>query len=172
MNITANRIGIILLASAVVAVVANRVHPRRIPWVQDWSRQVEAQAVKQDIQVIPLPVALERFRSGEALFVDARSADDFAQGHISGAVSVPFAQFDERFPVIADLIESGRELVVYCSNRECDDALLLAAWLKEIGGSNTVLYIDGLELWEKLGGATSSAPVDREDAVLPVGDGL
>ena len=172
MSAIVSRIGIILLASAVVAVVATSIHPRRIPWVQNWSRQVEAQAVKQDIKVIPLAVALGIFRSGEAVFIDARSADHFAKGHIPGAVSVPFEQFDELFPVIADLIESGRELVVYCSNRECDDALLLAAWLKEIGGSNTVLYIDGLELWEKLGGATSSAPVDREDAVLPVGDGL
>ncbi len=172
MKTTAKQTVVILLASAVLAVVANRVHPRRIPWVQDWTRQVEDQAVKQNIKVIPLTVALGKFHSGEALFVDARSADHFAQGHISGAVSVPFERFDELFPFIVDLIDSGRELVVYCTNRECDDALLLASMLKELGGSNTGLYIDGFEFWQKHGGATSSSPVDREDAVPSGGDGL
>ena len=167
------RIGIILLVSGVVTVVANSVHPQRIPWVQDWSRQVEAQAAKQDIKVIPLTVALEKFRSGDSLFVDARSAGHFTKGHISGAVSVPFEQFDELFPVIVDLIDSGRELVVYCSNRECDDALLLASQLKEIGSSNAVLYIDGFEVWQTHGGATASSPMDSGDAVpSPPGDGL
>ena len=172
MKTTSKRIGIILLASAVVAVVANSVHPRRIPWLQDWSRQVEAQAAKQNIKVIPLPVALERLRSGDALFVDARSADHFAQGHISGAVSIPFEQFDDFFSVIVDLIDSGRELVVYCGNRECDDALLLAIELRAMGSANAVLYIDGFDLWQKHEGATSSSPEDNEDAVPPVGDGL
>ena len=172
MKATAKQIGYILLASAALSVGVNVVHPRRIPWVQDWSRQVEAQAVKQDIKVIPLTVALERFRFGEALFVDARSAGHFAQGHIPGAVSVPFEQFDELFPALADLIDSGRELVVYCSNRACDDALLLASRLKEIGSSNPVLYIDGFEMWEKHGGATSSSPADHEHTVPPAGDGL
>ena len=173
MSTILRRIGIILLVSGVVTVVANRLHPRRIPWVQDWSKQVEAQAAKQDIKVIPLTVALERFRSGESLFVDARSADHFAKGHISGAVSVPFEQFDELFPVIVDLIDSGRELVVYCSNRECDDALLLAIELRAMGCSNAVLYIDGFEVWQTYGGATSSSPMDRGAAVPPpLGDGL
>ena len=173
MKATAKQIGYILLAGAALAVAANSVHPQRIPWVQDWSGQVEDQAVKQGIKVIPLTVALGKFHSGRVLFVDARSADHFAKGHISGAVSVPFEQFDELFPVIVDLIDSGRELVVYCSNRECDDALLLASELKEIGSANTALYIDGFEMWEKHGGATSSSPVDSEDAVPPpMGDGL
>ena len=46
MNDPVKRIGIILLASGVAAVVANSVHPRRIPWVQDWSRYVEAKEAK------------------------------------------------------------------------------------------------------------------------------
>jgi rhodanese-related sulfurtransferase len=167
MKTTAKQIGIILLASAVVAVVANRLHPQRIPWVQDWSRQVEAQAVKQDIKVIPLTVALGKLRSGESIFVDARSGDHFAQGHIPGAVSVPFDRFDELFSVLVDLIDSGRELVVYCRNRECDDALLLAIELRAMGCSNAVLYIDGFDFWKEHGGVTSSSPVDSGDAVTP-----
>ena len=171
MKTTAKQIIVILLVSGVVTVVTNSLHPRRIPWVQDWSGQVEAQAVKQDIKVIPLAIALGKHRSGESIFIDARSADHFAQGHISGAVSVPFDRFDDSVPFIIELIDSGKELVVYCSSRVCDDALLLARELRALGCSNAGLYIDGFDLWEKHGGATSSMPKYSGDAVPPTGDG-
>ena len=152
MYVTAKRIGILLLAGAVTAAVANRLNPRRIPWVQDWSRQVEARAAGQDIPVISFIDALGKFHSGKVRFVDARPEEHFLQGHIPGAVSVPFEQFDEFLPVIVDLIDSGSGLVLYCTNRECDDALLLAIELLNMGCTNMALYVDGFETWKKNGG--------------------
>lgn len=156
MKSTVQRIGTILLISGVVAVVANSVHPRRIPWVQDWSVHVEAKAAKQKIKVIPLSVALKKFQALEVVFVDARPADEFAQGHIPGAVSIPFQSLEDQFPAIGDLIDSGEELVVYCKNRDCDDSLMLAIELQSMGCSNLILYVDGFELWEKHGGAVEA----------------
>jgi len=153
MKTTVQRIGIILLVSGVVAAVANSVHPRRISWVQDWSRHVESKAAKQKIKVIPLSVAFEKVQSLEIAFIDARPMEEFALGHIPGAVSVPFQSLEEQFLTIGRLIDSGKELVVYCKNRECDDSLMLAIELQAMGCSNLVLYVDGFELWEKHGGA-------------------
>lgn len=158
MKSTLQRIGIILLISGVAAVVVNSVHPRRIPWVQDWSRHVEAKAAKQKIKVIPLSVALEKFQALETVFIDARPADEFAQGHIPRAVSIPFQSLEEYFPAIVELLDSGKELVVYCKNRDCDDSLLLAIELQALGCSNLVLYVDGFELWKKHGGAVEASP--------------
>jgi rhodanese-related sulfurtransferase len=152
MKTTLHRIGIILLISGVVAVVANSVHPRKIPWVQDWSRHVEARAAQQKINVIPLSVAFQKFESGDVTFIDARPADEFSQGHIPGALSVPFQSVDEQFMVLGGLIDSGTELVVYCKNRECDDSLMLASELQAMGASNLALYVGGFELWEAFGG--------------------
>ena len=151
MNPTIKRIGVLLLASAVAAVVANSVHPRRIAWVQDWSRQVEAKAAQRRIKVVPLSVARQKLQSGDVVFIDARSATEFELGHIPGAVSIPFPSFEEKFAEIGTLLDSGQELVVYCKNRECDDSLLLATELQAMGCSNLVLYIDGFELWQKHG---------------------
>lgn len=167
MNPTIKRIGVLLLASAVAAVVANSVHPRRIPWVQDWSRQVEAKAAQRKIKVIPLSIALQKFQGRDVVFVDARSTAEFTLGHIPGAVSIPFQSLEEMFPEVGTLIDSGKELVIYCKNRECDDSLLLATELQAMGCSNLVLYVDGFELWEKHGGATSSSPMDSGDAIPP-----
>ncbi len=152
MKTTLKRIGIILLVSGVVAGVANLVHPRKIPWVQDWSRHVEAKAAKQKIKVVPLSVALEKFQTLETIFVDARSTDEFEAGHVSGAVSVPFQSLEDYFPAIVELLDGGKELLVYCANRECDDSLMLAIELQAMGASNLVLYVDGFEAWEKYGG--------------------
>jgi len=153
MRITLKRIAIILLASGVAAGVANWVHPQKIPWVQDWSRYVEAKAAKQGIKVIPLSVALEKFQSLETTFIDARPANEFADGHVPDAVSVPFQSLEDHFPMLGKLVDSGKELAVYCSNRECDDALLLATELQAMGAERLVLYVDGFDLWKKYGGA-------------------
>lgn len=150
MKATAKQIGLLLLAAAALAVMANVVHPRRIPWVQDWSRQVEKQAEQRGVRMVSPAVALELFRSGNVTFIDARPEAEFLNGHIPGAVSVPFGQLDEKIPQIMRLIDSGHVLVIYCSNRMCDDALLLAAEIKAMGG-DALLFIDGFDSWAKHG---------------------
>lgn len=153
MKTTCKQIGIILLVSGFFALIANVVHPRKIPWVQDWSNHVEAKARKAGIRMIPLSVALIKFQSLEAVFIDARSREEFAAGHIPRALSVPFQTLDQQFPMLGSLMDSGRELIVYCSNRDCDDGLMLAKELQAMGAANLLLYIDGFEAWEKYGGA-------------------
>lgn len=154
MKTIVKQIGAILLISGVASVLINSVHPRKIPWVQDWSNHVEAKARRLGIQVIPLSVALQKFQSLEsAAFIDARPADEFTRGHIPGALSIPFQSLEEQFPIIGSLIDSNKELIVYCKNRECDDSLMLATELRAMGAENLTLYIDGFEVWEKHGGA-------------------
>lgn len=152
------QIGGILLVSGMLAAVANIVHPRRIPWVQDWSRYTETRAKQEGIRMMPLHTARETFRQGEAVFIDARPSAAFAEGHIPGAVSIPFQSLDLHFETLGRLLDSGRALVLYCGSRECDDALLLAIELQAMGGSNIVWYVDGFETWTEYGGAVERRP--------------
>lgn len=170
MKTTLKQIGIILLFSGVVSFLANSVHPRKIPWVQNWSNHTEAKAKTNGIKVIPLSVALQKFQSLEnGTFIDARPRDEFERGHIPSAISLPFQTLEEQFPMIGSLIDSSRELIVYCNNRDCDDSLMLALELQAMGAENLTLFVDGFEVWEKYGGATSSSPVDSEDTIPPEG---
>ncbi|MCF7848418.1 MAG: rhodanese-like domain-containing protein [Kiritimatiellales bacterium] len=155
MNPLAKQIGLILLASAALAVAANLGHPRRIPWVQNWGRQMEAHAAKEKIEAVPLYRALDLLFAGNHLFIDARPAAEYLQGRIKGAVSLPFGSLAENLETLERLLETQRPLVVYCRNRECDDALMLALELRDMGKSNLVLYVDGFELWEQ-----AAAPVE------------
>ena len=83
--------------------------------------------------------------------MDARSVMEYGKGHIPNAVSLPFDDLDNRILTLEQLLDSEVPLVVYCKNRECDDALLLAIELRDMGQSNLLYYVDGFELWEESG---------------------
>ena len=141
----------IILVGGVLAGVANFIHPHRIPWVQDWGSYVEAKAVQAGIEVVPLSLTYSIHQAGNHLFVDARSALEFEKGHVPGALSLPFGDLKSHIQTLEQVLDSNLPLVVYCRNRECDDALLLATELLDMGKSNLIYYVDGFELWEDSG---------------------
>ena len=145
-----------LLVSGLLAGFVNLIHPNRIPWVQDWSTYVESKAKSAQIETIPLNVAYSIQQAGTHLFVDARASSEFTKGHIPDSVSIPFENMDEHFEVLEQLLEIDMPLVVYCSNRECDDALFLAIELRDMGKSNLYYYVDGFDIWEELGCPTKA----------------
>lgn len=145
------KILLIALLGAIASLLSNTFLPHRIPWVQDWSHHIEAKAAQQKINVIPLGVAMDLHKEGHR-FIDARPAEKYAEGHIPGARSLPFQTLVNHFETAANLIDSKKTLVVYCGNRDCDDALLLAGELKNMGTPHLALYVDGFELWRKHGG--------------------
>ncbi|WP_298469583.1 rhodanese-like domain-containing protein [uncultured Erythrobacter sp.] len=57
-----------------------------------------------------------------ALLLDTRSAAAFAQGHIKGAVNLPFSDFtaDKLAKVIGD---TDRPIYIYCNNNFSDDVV-------------------------------------------------
>ena len=147
---------LILLAGGILAGLVNLIHPGRIPWIQDWDNYVESKARAAGMEIIPLNAAYSIHQAGDHRFVDARASSEFSKGHISGAVSLPFENMDENFDVLMQLLEAEDPLVVYCSNRACDDALLLAVELRNMGKSNLYYYVDGYEIWKESGCPTST----------------
>lgn len=49
----------------------------------------------------------------DVLYVDVRSAGEFAGGHLDGALNVPFDQLSAR---AAELGDASREIVLYCAS--------------------------------------------------------
>ncbi len=141
----------IVLVSGLLAGTANLIHPHRIPWVLDWGNYVESKARDAKIEVIPLSVAHTHYEAGDRLFVDARPFAEYSKGHIPNAISLPFEELDDHFQSLEKILASDFPLIVYCTNRECDDALLLAIELREMGKSNLLYYVDGFEMWEESG---------------------
>jgi rhodanese-related sulfurtransferase len=113
----------------------------RIPVLAAVLMAVMVAAAWADEPAVIEPQALaERVASADSqlLVLDVRSAAEFDEGHIPGAINIPFDAIDDR---IAELGPSGqRDVVVYCrSGRRSAIALTT---LKEAGFSR-LFHLEG-----------------------------
>ncbi|WP_340587392.1 rhodanese-like domain-containing protein [Erythrobacter alti] len=61
-----------------------------------------------------------RSREPDAIILDTRSAAAFAQGHVRGAVNLPFSDFTEE--KLEEIIgDRQRPIFIYCNNNFADD---------------------------------------------------
>ncbi|MEX2606566.1 MAG: rhodanese-like domain-containing protein [Kiritimatiellia bacterium] len=109
---------------------------------------VEAAAEEAGVDVIGTEDARTFQESGSHLFLDARSQQEYDQGHIPMAMPLPLREFESAFPQLAPMLEPDTPLVVYCSGPLCDDGLHLILRLREAGFGGGILYLDGMEGWE------------------------
>jgi rhodanese-related sulfurtransferase len=103
----------------------------------------------------PLTVELPAFKrlydAGAALVVDAREPGTYDQGHIAGAVSLPYNSALADPGRIARLDPGPRPIVVYCSGAKCELALDLAKFLVESGKRKVLVFEGGYHEWQGAG---------------------
>ncbi len=102
------------------------------------------------IAFITLVESEELFGKGEALFVDSRSEDAFRDGHILGAINIPFAAHKEK-ELDFHLLPQEITLVIYCDGSECQSSVGLAKALHRKGFSQIKVFFGGWEEWVKEG---------------------
>lgn len=71
----------------------------------------------------------EKVARGAALIVDARPPEEYAQGHLPFAVSVPVSEIDSLF----DAVSEDVEVIVYCRGPFCAGAKLAVQRLRQAG---------------------------------------
>jgi rhodanese-related sulfurtransferase/DNA-binding transcriptional ArsR family regulator len=89
---------------------------------------------------------LARLREGLVTVLDVRPEDEFALGHLPGAVNVPLAALQRR---LAELPRE-REIVAYCRGPYCVLAFEAVAALRA-GGLRARRLIDGFPEWRAAG---------------------
>jgi hypothetical protein len=71
-------------------------------------------------------VDITRFKAmagqGDTLILDARSARAYAEGHIVGAINLPFTEFTEETLAAAIGPDRNRRILIYCNNNFSNDA--------------------------------------------------
>jgi rhodanese-related sulfurtransferase len=82
-------------------------------------------------------------------FIDARSADDYAAGHIPRAVSYPVNEFDGQMAEFFSQYPPDTRLVVYCTGLDCHDSHTLAQKLKDAGYTQVMVYSRGFTGWKE-----------------------
>lgn len=68
-----------------------------------------------DVEEVDRDELLQRVRAGQAVVLDVRPTEEYAQGHIPGAISIPVDELPHR---LAEL-PAGRTIVAYCRGGYC-----------------------------------------------------
>ena len=84
------------------------------------------------------------------LWLDARPEEQFARGHVPGALPLNEDHWDEQLRMMLTAWSPERKVVVYCSRQSCNTSHEVAERLrKEAGLKNVYVLEGGWEEWEK-----------------------
>ena len=155
---TFKEISILLGISIVAAFVVNYFSPAGIALIGQWdtakgviTANEKNDMVLNDLEISDVTLAKKLYDSNKFVFVDARSRDDYDEGHIKGAVSLPVGRFDEKIEAFSEQYPIDRPVITYCSGRTCEDSNKLAQYLLEFGYKEVAVFIDGFPGWEAAG---------------------
>lgn len=79
--------------------------------------------------------------AGAAVLIDVRDADEFAAGHIAGALNLPRARLESR---IEEVVAPDQLVILACGSR--GRSTIAAAVLRDVGWNAWVLQ-GGLQAW-------------------------
>ena len=102
--------------------------------------------VKDNLEPLPADELLSRARDGLITVIDVRPPEEFAAGHLPGALNIPLSQLEEH---LADL-PKNTEVVAYCRGPYCVLAYEAVARLRQDGYRARRLQ-DGYPEWKQAG---------------------
>lgn len=113
-------------------------------------------ASKLSVETDPSDVMLDLQRGQTGfIIVDVRSADDFAECHVEGAISFPYRQINAE---TVTRLPKDKLIVVYCWGPGCNASTKAALRLSSLG-YRVKEMIGGLEYWKREGGSLTGKTV-------------
>jgi len=141
----------LIVISVAIALTVNQFRPGGINTVSDWSVEVRFTSADDALMVISFEEAGKLFELQEATFIDARSEEHYHQGHIKGALSLPWQSVNDYFIEIADQLDTNEPIITYCDGETCELSHELAVFLKDMGFNDSRVLVNGWSLWLKAG---------------------
>ena len=107
-----------------------------------------AQMKQKGLQLIDGHRAAQLFHDshpqpGDIVFIDARDAEHYQEGHIPGAYEFDPYHPEKYFPVVLPVCRAAEQIVVYCNGGNCDDSETAALLLRDMGIPNQKLFVYG-----------------------------
>jgi rhodanese-related sulfurtransferase len=105
--------------------------------------------------------------SDAAVLIEALPEEEFAKGHLPGALSMPANKIGEMAP--KKLKDLDQQIITYCASAKCTASHKAAVTLEKLGYTKVLEYSDGKEDWKKAGlpleGAIATERVEESDEV-------
>lgn len=102
--------------------------------------------VKDNLEPIPREELLQRVQQDLVTVLDVRPAEEYAAGHVAGAVNIPLSELEEYL----QQLDAQQEIVAYCRGPHCILAFDAVAKLRERGLKARRLE-DGFPEWKLAG---------------------
>lgn len=141
----------LIFFSALIALGVNHWRVDGIVLVGDWSVETRFADSAGESLVVALDEAAALFEQDAVVFLDARPPDQYAKGHIGGALNLPWQAVDHYFGETADRLEGAPFIITYCDGESCDLSHELALFLMEMGFGNVRVLVNGWSLWQDAG---------------------
>ena len=91
------------------------------------------------------------FDARAAVIVDARTPEEYTEGHIQGAVSLPFDDVARDQSLLKRFAAGGKPVIVYCGGGDCELSRDLASLLIDAGHRKVLVYMGGYPEWQGAG---------------------
>lgn len=98
---------------------------------------------------------------GKRVIIDVREYDEFAAGHLPGAINIPRGVLEFKIGMVPECANKDGAFLLYC--RTSGRAALSAVQLQKIGYSNILSMNGGFEAWNNEGRPTEKPePINFE----------
>lgn len=95
---------------------------------------------------------------GKRVVIDVREYDEFAAGHLPGAINIPRGVLEFKIGMVPECANKSGAFLIYC--RTSGRAALSAVQLQKIGYENIVSMSGGFEAWN-----TEGRPTEKPEPI-------
>lgn len=104
---------------------------------------IQSNAVKGGKKITPQDL-VSLTNQDAAKLIDLRSPNEFADGHITGSINIPYADIEDRLHEIK--LQEGKSLVLICDSGS--QSANAGEVLNKSGYQNTVILSGGIGAWK------------------------
>ena len=148
---------VIVIISAVIGGFLNLIRADRVPWIStqvslmfiDPGNPVSPDSLKNVLLPYPMGILMDGLQAlvgKEGVIIDSRLPDFYKEGHIVGAINIPFEEIDHYVTTLME-IPQDTMTVLYCDGSDCDLSYDLAMYMIDIGYLTVYVYEGGWEEW-------------------------
>jgi len=143
--------GVILVLAVALGLLLNPLRSEPLPMVADWSPEESLKTASGESLIVSLEEARSLCREKGAVFLDARSPEEYGRGHIRCAQNVPWKSFDAYIDRVWGRFPDDAWIVTYCDGEQCSLSEDLAQELIAMGYRNVRVLLHGWTRWLKAG---------------------
>jgi rhodanese-related sulfurtransferase len=96
-------------------------------------------------------VQAKTFYDRGVLILDARDPEEYAEGHIQGAISAPTDSKMGDIEWLQTTAKDPRPIICYCSGGDCELSIELATELTRTGHRRVLVFEEGFPAWQNAG---------------------